>query len=191
MQTRQSTYALVFAALGVVANVVLGTIAGTFKIPLLFLDTVGTIFVAALLGPFWGALTGLATNLLVGFMTNPKDIPFALVNIAIGLIVGFVARKKGFNLLTALWTGLVLAVVAPLIGTPIAVWLYGGLTGGGTDFIFAWLLHSGSDIFTAAFIPRVAGNLIDKVGSALLVAVLLQKLPSTMLEKVTAQSVQR
>lgn len=182
--------ALTFAALGVAVNLALGTLVSILKIPLLFLDTIGTIFVAAVLGPFWGAMTGLVTNVLAGLLTNPKDIPFALVNITIGLIVGYIARRKGFGLITALWTGLVLAIVAPLIGTPIAVWIYGGLTGGGTDLIFAWLVKSGSKIFTAAFIPRVAGNLVDKVGSALLVALLLQKLPPTLIKMVNARNVQ-
>lgn len=190
MQRNTVAFALVLGALGVAANVVLGTVVSSLKIPLLFLDTIGTIFVAALLGPFWGALTGATTNVLLGVVTNPKDIPFALVNLVIGLVVGFVARKKGFGFTTAFWTGLVLAVVAPLIGTPIAVWIYGGLTGGGMDLIFAWLRQSGSSIFTAAFLPRIAGNLVDKVASALLVAVLLQKLPQSLRERVPRQSAQ-
>jgi energy-coupling factor transport system substrate-specific component len=190
VQKNTVVFALVLGALGVAANVVLGTVVSSLKIPLLFLDTVGTIFIAAFLGPFWGALTGATTNVLLGIVTNPKDIPFALVNLVIGLIVGFVARKSGFGFVTAFWTGLVLAVIAPLIGTPIAVWIYGGLTGGGMDLIFAWLRQAGNSIFTAAFLPRIAGNLVDKVASALLVAALLQKLPQPLKSKVKNQIAQ-
>jgi len=116
-------------------------------------------------------------------MTNPKDIPFALVNIAIGLIVGYICRKYRFNLKTAIITGIVLSVVAPLIGTPIAVWIYGGLTGGGTDFIFIWLKQSGASIFTAAFIPRITGNLIDKIVSCILVSALITRLPADIINR--------
>jgi energy-coupling factor transport system substrate-specific component len=77
----------------------------------------------------------------------------------------------------AVFTGLVLAIVAPLIGTPIAVWIYGGLTGGSTDFIVSWLLASGQTIFTAAFLPRIAGNLVDKVVSCVIAYMLISKLP--------------
>ena len=61
-------------------------------------------------------------------LTNPKDIPSALVNIAVGIIVGLIARKWKFNFKTAIVTGLILAVIAPLIGTPIATYVYGGIT---------------------------------------------------------------
>ena len=173
---------MIMAALGIVINIVLGTIVQTLQIPLLFLDTIGTIFVAAIFGPWAGALTGGLTNIIQSMITNPKDLPFALVNIAIGIIVGFVAKRWKFNLKVAGITGLVLSIIAPLIGTPIAVFVYGGLTGGGTDLIFAWLLKSGQKIFTAAFIPRIYGNFIDKIASCLLVAILIQKLPKDLLK---------
>lgn len=184
MENRKiSTLAITYCALCIVINVVFGTVVSKLQIPLIFLDTIGTIFAAALLGPWYGAAVGLLTNVTIGFMTNPKDIPFALVNIAIGLIVGWISKKWRFDLKTAIVTGLILAVIAPLIGTPIAVWLYGGLTGGGTDFIFVWLKQSGASIFTAAFIPRITGNLVDKVVSCVLVSLLIGRLPADLVSK--------
>ena len=163
MNTSEKTYALILSSLGIVLNIVLGTIVAAFKIPLLFLDTVGTIFVAVILGPFYGAMSGGLTNIIQGMITNPKNIPFAIVNIVIGLLVGYISRKYKFTYKTAFITGFLLAIIAPLIGTPIAVYVYGGLTGGGTDLFVAWLLQSGKSIFTAAFIPRIYGNIVDKI----------------------------
>lgn len=180
---QKSTFALTFSSLCVVVNLVLGTAVAMLHIPMLFLDTLGTVFGAVLLGPFYGVIIGLVTNVVQGVLTNPRDIPFALVNMVIGLVVGLVARKFRFSLPVAILTGLVLAVVAPLIGTPIAVWLYGGLTGGGTDFVFLWLKQSGHSIFTAAFIPRIMGNLLDKVLCTVLVSLLLPAFPPHILAK--------
>jgi energy-coupling factor transport system substrate-specific component len=73
-------------------------------------------------------------------------------------------------------------VVAPLIGTPIAIWIYGGLTGGSSDFIFAWLRAAGNTIFASAFIPRITGNLIDKVASCLVAYVIITRLPKEYLK---------
>lgn len=176
----QSTNAMIIASLGIVINIVFGTVIQSLQVPLLFLDTIGTIFVAAVLGPFAGALTGGLTNIIQGMITNPKSIPFAIVNIAIGLIVGYMAKKYKFNYKTAAVTGLILSVIAPLIGTPIAILVYGGVTGGGTDIIFAWLLASGQKIFTAAFIPRITGNFVDKIASCIIVALLIKKLPKDL-----------
>lgn len=178
-----NTSKLTYTAMGIVINIVFGTMVSSLKIPLLFLDTIGTIFTAVILGPIYGMIAGGLTNVLQGIMTNPKSIPFALVNIAIGLIVGIIAKKFKFNLKTALLTGCILAVIAPLIGTPIAVWVYGGITGDGNDFLFIWLQKSGQKVFTAAFIPRITGNIIDKIASCALVSLLITRLPNSITEK--------
>lgn len=177
-----NTKIMMFCAVCIVINIVFGTLVGMLKIPLIYMDTMGTILAAALYGPIWGGVVGLLTNVIIGITTNPADIPFALVNMTIGIVVGLISKKFGFGFKTALLTGLLLAVVAPLIGTPIAVWLYGGLTGGSTDFLVAWLLASGQSIFTSAFIPRITGNLIDKVASCLVAYVIITRLPKEYLK---------
>lgn len=180
---KNKTRMMTFIAVGVVANIVLSLIIKTLGIPLLFLDTIGTIFISVVLGPFAGAITGGTTNLVNGVLIGPTEIPFALVNVVVALIVGTIAKKFNFNLRTALVTGLILAVVAPLVGTPIAVFVFSGLTGGTTDIIFAGLRAAGAKIFTAAFIPRIAGNLIDKIISCLLVSMLVSRMPYDLLGK--------
>lgn len=175
---RNKRFAYTFSALGIAINIVLGSVAGFLSIPLVFLDTIGTIFVAATFGPWFGALTGGLTNIIQGILTNPKNIPFALVNIAVGIIVGIISRKFKFGIKTAVITGLILSVVAPLIGTPIATYVYGGLTGDVNDIFFTWLVQSGQKIFTAAFIPRIASNFVDKILSCVLVSSLIRRLPN-------------
>ena len=44
----------------------------------------------------------------------------------------------------------------------------------------AWLLASGQRIFTAAFIPRVTGNFIDKIASCILVVMMLKYVPKDL-----------
>lgn len=179
---RNKTFVYIFSALGIAINIVLGSVAGFLSIPLVFLDTIGTIFVAAIFGPWFGAFTGGLTNIIQGVLTNPKNIPFALVNIAVGIIVGLIARKFKFGIKTAVITGFILSIVAPLIGTPIATYVYGGLTGDVNDIFFTWLVQSGQKIFTAAFIPRITSNFVDKILSCVLVSLLIQRLPNRYTE---------
>ncbi len=135
--------ALVFVPVGIGINIVGGMLATSLKLPV-FLDTIGTILAAAILGPWWGALTGGLTNVIMS-LQSPMDMWFAIVNIAVGLIVGFVSMKFGFQKwLIVLVTGLILAVVAPIIGTIIATYVYGGLTGGGIDIFTAGLMKAGA-----------------------------------------------
>lgn len=179
----QKTLILTLSALAVAINVIAGTVVGNLKIPFLFLDVIGTIFIAALYGPYWGALVGLITNLVLGVTEGYTAIPFAIVNILVGLIVGFAASRYGYRLKTAIVTGIILGVVCPAVGTVIAVAVFGGLTGGAQDVFVLWLKNAGSSLFASAFLPRLWDNLIDKILSAVLVSYVLQAIPQSLLKR--------
>ena len=66
MNTRKMT----FTAMGIVINIVFGSLVSFLKIPLLFLDTIGTVFTAVLLGPVYGMIAGGLTNVLQGMFTS-------------------------------------------------------------------------------------------------------------------------
>lgn len=180
MQNKKSLI-LTFGAMSIALNVVLGTVVSALKIPLLFLDTIGTVLMAVLFGPWWGALVGFLTNVVMGVTTGPTAIFFGIVSVAIALVVGFMARKFDFTKwYIAILTGLMLSVVAPLIGTPISVALFGGLNGSGMDIVVLWLRASGESVFASTFISRITGNFVDKIVTALLVMFLVTTLPSLL-----------
>lgn len=173
-----NTRIVVYAALGIGINVVLGTAVAALKIPLLFLDTMGTVIVAVLFGPWWGAATGILTNLVLGVTSGPTAIFFGLVNAVIGLVVGYIALKYDFRKwYVALITGIILSIIAPLIGTPIAVAVFGGLNGTGMDFVVLWLRSAGESIFASTFISRITGNIVDKIATCLLTMFILSRVP--------------
>lgn len=178
------TLAITISAFGIGLNIILATLAKIFNIPLLFLDTAGTILSAAMLGPFYGAITGLVTNIITAMVNNPVELPFALVNMMIGVVVGVICKKFTFTLNVAILTGFLLAILAPLVGTPIAVYLFGGLSGSFLDVFTGWLMKSGQKIFTAAFIPRMVSNVFDKVGSCIVVSIIIRKMPNSILRKI-------
>lgn len=171
-----STQILMLAGLAIAMNVVLGIITSAIKAPL-YLDTIGTVFMAIYFGPWYGAAVGGATNFLTSILMNPQGMPFMIVSIVIGLVVGFVFRKVKFTFVSALIIGIVLSIVAPLIGTPIGVYVYGGLTGTVSDIAVMWLKQSGASIFAASFIPKVFNNLLDKIGTCMILYFLISALP--------------
>lgn len=168
---------LIFCALAIAINVVLGMVVASLKIPLLFLDTMGTIFVAACFGIGWGISVAVGTHLLMGFMYGFTSFPFVLVSIATAIVVGLMSYKKPFTLKRAIITGLILAAVSPLIGTPIRMVLFGGFTGSGADILIAGLRAAGTEIFTSTFIGVIVSNFIDKILSCVLVSLALSKIP--------------
>ncbi|MBJ6361559.1 CD3073 family putative ECF transporter S component [Paenibacillus sp. GCM10012307] len=183
----QRTLVLTLGALAIAINVVAGTVVSNLKIPFLFLDTVGTIFIAAVFGPFWGALVGLLTNLVLGVTSGYTAIPFALVNVIVGLVVGYMVRKNGFRLSSALISGIVLGILCPAVGSVIAIGLFGGLTGSVQDVAVLWLKQAGTSLFAAAFLPRLGENLIDKILSVLLVYYVVKNLPQSLIKRPSAK----
>lgn len=178
---KSKTFILTYGAMCIVLNVVLGTVVSALKIPLLFLDTIGTVLMAVLFGPWWGALVGLLTNVVLGITSSPTAIFFGIVNVVVAIIVGLVARKFNFTKwYVAIFTGLILSIVAPLIGTPIAVAVFGGLDGSGMDFVVLWLRAAGESVFASTFISRITGNLVDKIVTCLLVMYFVAKLPQLL-----------
>src|SRR5450759_99739 len=116
---------LVLVPIGIALNVVGGMLNTTLKLPL-FLDTIGTMLVAVTCGPWLGALAGGLSNVIVRH-SSPADMAFALVNILVGLVVGYVAIWRGYrDWISPLIAGLLTAVVASIVGPWIAVYVYGG-----------------------------------------------------------------
>lgn len=177
----RKVYVVAFCGICVAMNIVLGIITSALGIPL-YLDTLGTVLSAALIGPVPGIIVGALSNIITGLMYSVSDIPFCLVNMAVGLIVGLVAKKFKFTVVSAVITGLVLSFVCPAIGTPIGIYVYGGLNGSASDVLVMSLVQAGKDIFQASFLRNVASNLIDKVGTCIVGWALIKAMPMRFLD---------
>lgn len=163
-------------AICIAVNIILSTLVQTLNIPLLFLDTVGTIFGSIILGPFLGALIGGCSNIILGIISNPTSVSYALANITLGFLIGFVSKKRRFAYKEACVVGLILSVICPLISTPISLYLYGNINGNGSDLLIKIISQSSKIIFSGAFIPRLVSNMFDKILSCLFVALILTKI---------------
>lgn len=189
MKNRQ-VYVTAFCGVAVAMNIVLGIITSALGIPL-YLDTLGTVLAAAIIGPVPGVIVGALSNIITGLIYSVTDIPFCLVNMAVGLIVGLVAKKFNWTFVSALITGLVLSFVCPAIGTPIGIFVYGGLNGSFSDVLVMSLVQGGQTIFQASFLRNVASNLVDKIGTCIIAWALIRMIPMRFLAnfKKDAQSV--
>lgn len=182
-----TTEAWVLIPIGVGINIVVGSIVQTLRLPL-FLDTIGTMLVALLAGPWVAAIAGVLTNVVLGFTVGPQLIPFALVNVAIALVIGYLAQRGWFRIKSTAgyWrlvaTGIILGVVNTLVSTPIAVLLFGGLTGSGQDIVTTVFLAAGLPIWSAVFVSSLlVGGIIDKTASIVIAYFVAKSVPSRYL----------
>jgi energy-coupling factor transport system substrate-specific component len=124
-------------------------------------------------------LTGALSNLIWGLSgINPAYTPYFYVAGVIGLLAGVFANL-GWAKKWWLWLlgGLITGVVAAIIGAPLTAYLYGGVTGSGTDLIVAALRASGANVIQAAFGQGIVSDPVDKVASFLIVWLIVKALP--------------
>ena len=97
-----ATATLSLMAVAIAINIALGSVTALLRLPL-YLDSVGTVLVGALAGPWAGALTGLLSDLVWSLLpipggAGPTTAFFAPVAAAVGLMAGFWASRGVFGL---------------------------------------------------------------------------------------------
>jgi energy-coupling factor transport system substrate-specific component len=97
-----STSTLVLMSVSIAINIAVGAIIVALRLPI-YLDSIGTVLVGALAGPWAGALTGLLSNLIWSILpvpggAGPVTAFFAPVAAVIGLMAGFWGGRGVFQL---------------------------------------------------------------------------------------------
>ncbi len=172
---KQSKSTVILAVIiSVILNGLINLVGDKLGIPL-FLDTIFTAVTAALFGIIPGILTGLFTNLfqeaLRGF---PLQLyPFAVVNMATGLLVGILVKHGYFKTFFGVFLVIIYtAILNAFLGALIVTIVFGGITHEEVDYIVKVILMTGQSVFSSAFIARIFINLVDK-GIAVLAAYLI------------------
>jgi PAS domain S-box-containing protein len=154
---------LVLAA--IILNIALGHwVRFTMEWPL-YLDSIGTILVGALLGPLPGAATGAISNVIwYGLSGDIAVLPYAIVAAFIGWAAGFAASYKAFERFpTAVLAGLLVGFGAAILAAPITAYVFGGATGGGGDYLTSYLAAAGANLLQAATIQGFLSDPLDKM----------------------------
>lgn len=171
-----NTMTLVLIPVAIAINVVIGQIVVLLRLPV-YLDSIGTVLVGAICGPWAGALTGTLSNIIWGLLIDPNAFPWFPVALFIGFVSGWCAH---FGLFRTWWgvviTGFLVAITAAIVSTPIAVYLYGGITSSGSSFITAFLLQTGRDLVSAVLSTNFLVEPVDKIATALLAYAIIRGL---------------
>lgn len=91
-KNKMATRVLTMMALCIGINYVGGTIALWLRLPI-YLDSIGTIFAGALLGPIPGMLTGLSSGVLSGVTTDIFSLYYSPIQILTGLLAGLILPR--------------------------------------------------------------------------------------------------
>ena len=178
-----NTMTWVLIPVAIAINIVVGQIVTLLHLPV-YLDSIGTVLVGAVCGPWAGALTGLLSNVIWGIAIDPNALPWFPVAVAIGFVAGLCANAGLFKTWwKVIITGFLIAITAAIVSTPIAVYLYGGITASGSSFITAFLLETGKGIVTAVLSTNFIVEPIDKIATALLAFAIIKGLSTRYLAR--------
>ncbi|HLC02884.1 MAG TPA: hypothetical protein VJK02_07595 [Anaerolineales bacterium] len=179
-----NTVTLVLIPLAIAINIAVGQLVVAAKVPL-YLDSIGTVLVGLLAGPWAGLVTGLLANVIWGLSgLNTFATPFAIVAGVIGMMAGLFGGWRWFKRVW-LWLigGVLTGVVAALLSAPISAYLFGGVTGSGQDFLVAFFRATGASVIQATFGQGIVADPLDKLASFLVVYLVVRALPSRFLQR--------
>lgn len=241
-----STRTLVLMPIAIAINIAIGELVVRLKLPV-YLDSIGTVLVGAIAGPWAGALTGALANLIWGLF-NPYAAPFFYVAAVIGFLAGLAGRRGAFDKEAPRWLsvlvgavfvfsltmfilafsnattdetgftsypsmadllsrylvifiiavlvggaigyfllqrggyagmwGLITGIVAAIISAPTAAYVFGGVTGAGTDLLVAAFRASGAGILSSVMAQGAVSDPFDKMLSFMIVWLILRSLPA-------------
>lgn len=176
MNKKTNVKNLTLVSMGIALNIVGAFIALNLRLPI-YLDSVGTIFIACVLGPKYAVLTGVLGSLVSGMTFDIYSLYFAPVQISTGLLAALMYKK---NMLKGAKTPLgvfLFTLPTSLIGAVISAFLFGGVTSSGSSYIVQILSHFNVPMVVSVFITQVFTDYADKFLAVVLVGLVVKALP--------------
>lgn len=176
-----TTLTIVLIPVAVGINYVGKLIAAALKLPL-WLDSIGTVLAGMLAGPWVGAISGAANNVIFGLTADIISFWYLITSIAIGLLSGWFAFTGWISTLgRSVVLGLIVGFVAAVVSTPINVLLWEGQTGNvWGDALFATLVGGGWPVTIASFMNSIVVDVPDKLATVIVSFFIVKALPERL-----------
>ncbi len=166
----------------VAINFVGGQLAMALKLPI-YLDSIGTILVGLIAGPWVGAATGLLTSVMNGILA-PTYIGFAPISILIGITAGLLSKYKMMsNPIKIVVSIIIMLLVVTLPQVPIIIYGYNGATGTGSAAVTAAFMKAGDPLWIAVWKSTILSEFIDKPISLIVAFLTVLSMASRYLSK--------
>ena len=181
---RYSLYRALFVIGSTSVNVILAFAAIRFGLPL-YLDTVGTVFIALIAGTFPAIMTAVFTNVVCSLF-SPNAVYYILISVLLALAAATLSRKERYykKRSNPFLMILVLSLISGVLGA-LFQWLIEGTPEFGyiSETAAAIAGDTGSDAFAAwSFVLIMAYNFLDKGVSVLIAYVARFFIPEKLKE---------
>ncbi|MFR6071661.1 MAG: ECF transporter S component [Faecalitalea cylindroides] len=180
MLGKNSVHKITLIALAIVINIVGSYIALGLHLPV-YLDSMGTIMTAILLGPFYGLFPGVLSALVTGMTSDIYALYYMPVGIVLGVMTGFVFQKNKSNKLFI--KAFCISIPASLISACITANLFGGITSSGSTMLVQLLAKTPLGLTLSCLIVQFFTDYFDRLLSLWLVFSVIKKLPDSLTNK--------
>lgn len=167
-----------FMAIAIAINYIGANIALVLHLPI-YLDMMGTLLVALVLGPWLGATAALISALLSWMTTDIFALYFAPVAIITAFLAGLLLDKD--TKIQALgWKSIIISLPGTIVSSAITVILFHGITSSGSG-ILAQLFHQlGIDLTTSLVLVQALTDYADRFISLAIIKSLKKYAPNLM-----------
>lgn len=180
MSGKITVHKITLIALAIVINIVGSYIALGLHLPI-YLDSMGTIMTAILLGPFYGLFSGVLSALITGMTSDIYALYYMPVGIVLGVMTGFVFQKNKSNKLFV--KSFCISVPASLISACITATVFGGITSSGSTMLVQLLAKTPVGLTLSCLIVQFFTDYFDRLLSLWLVFSVIKKLPDSFIKK--------
>ena len=118
-----------------------------------------------------------------GFVVWAVPAAIAIAVIMSIAVAGFIYLRRDLAGVWVAVAGVVTGIVAAIVSAPISAYVFGGVTGSGTDVIVAALRQGGADVLQASLGQGFFSDPIDKVITSFVVYLILVSLSPRLLAR--------
>ena len=148
-------------AMGIIFNVLGAFIAMSFSIPF-YMDSIGTILVAGLLGPKYAMLTGVLGSLTSGITFDVYSFYYAPVQLLTGFFAGILYHGPWLKGWKTVFGAILVGVPTSIASAFITALLFHGIASGASSAIVVVLNNLGLNLVLSIFLVQVMTDYTDK-----------------------------
>ena len=170
-----TTTAVCFLALAAALNLVGGFIALSLRLPI-YLDSIGTMLAATLLGPICGMLPGLVS----GLTSDIYALYYIPVQLITGILTGIVFRKMQPRKWRLIPAAALISIPGTVVSSTITAVVFGGITSSGSTILVQLLSHTGLSMTASVCVVQALTDYADRVLSLMLTVAVMAAIPSSV-----------
>lgn len=165
--TKSPARLISFISIAIAINLVGANLALFLRLPI-YLDTIGTLLIAVILGPWYAASTAFLSALINWMTTDIFSLYYSPVAIVVAIITGILI-KRNCKPSSLLWKSLIISLPGTIIASVITVILFKGITSSSSSIIAQFLHGIGLDMTSSLILVQVGTDYMDRLISLILV----------------------